>query len=72
MIVCASLDGKPVAIVGSRHRFVPGIVSIEYRAAEWVGNFTYDRQAAAQLHAQGCAPPPTLGHPIAAVAKSTV
>lgn len=52
-------------VVGPRHRFVPDIVAIDYRAGEWVGNFTYDRQAAARLRAQSGAPPITQEQPVA-------
>ena len=39
------IDGGAVAsdypMVGDRRRFVPDVVSIDYRAGNWVGNFTY-------------------------------
>jgi len=50
-------------VVGPRGRFVPDIVFIDFRSGEWVGDFTYDRAAAARLM-QGrdlpCLPGPGL------------
>lgn len=44
-------------VAGPRRRFVPDIVFIDYRAGKWVGDFTYDKDAAARLHAVNSALP---------------
>jgi hypothetical protein len=59
-------------VVGPRRRFVPDIVFIDYRAGEWVGDFTYDRDAAARLHATGSARPAIAQQQADAVPASAV
>jgi hypothetical protein len=56
-------------VVGPRRRFVPDIVFIDYRAGKWVGDFTYDKVAAARLHAVNSAPPPSAGPTLTASAN---